>query len=73
VNFKRIIFYSYIVFVKSAMSLFFILALGCGQPERLTELEAENELLRTKVDILTNELNKFDMMIEAYEGMPLGI
>jgi hypothetical protein len=50
-----------------------LFVLGCGQPERLTELESENERLRTQVDSLTNELNKCDMMLEAYEGMPLGI
>ncbi len=36
-------------------------------------LENENIKLQKKVDSLTNELNKCDMLLESYEGLPLGI
>lgn len=36
-------------------------------------LERENIKLQKKVDSLKNELNKCDMMLESYEGLPMGI
>lgn len=36
-------------------------------------IDRENIILQKKVDSLTNELNKCDMMLESYEGLPLSI
>lgn len=41
-----------------------------SQPINLKE---ENELLKKKVDSLKVELEKCDMLIKAYEEMPLSI
>ncbi|GEM_PF-4241789 len=52
------------------LSLFFI---GCNSTIDPKVLENENIELRKQVDSLKNELNKCNMMIESYEGLPMGI
>ena len=58
--------------MKTVLLLSFML-IGCKEAQTIKELQRDNQLLQKKVDSLTNQLNKCDMMLEAYEGMPLGL
>ena len=53
--------------------LLFLILMGCNQPPGVQTLEKENLRLQKKVDSLKVELNKCDMLIESYEGMPMNI
>lgn len=50
-----------------------LMLLGCNESKTIEKLQQDNNLLIKKVDSLTKELNKCDMMLESYEGMPLGV
>ena len=50
-----------------------LIIVGCNWEPGMKEVLEENIRLRKEVDSLKNELNKCDMLIESYEGMPLNI
>jgi hypothetical protein len=51
----------------------FLLVASCNQPNNLKELEQDKQRLQMEVDSLRKELYKCDMMMELYEGMPMGV
>jgi hypothetical protein len=50
-----------------------LLVASCNQPNNLKELEQDKQRLQMEVDSLKQELYKCDMLIDSYEGMPMGI
>ena len=48
-----------------------IIFFSCDNSE--FNLESENIRLQKEVDSLSNELQKCEMLIESYEGMPMNI
>lgn len=53
--------------------ILFILLAGCNPLDESKELKTEIELLKNQNDSLENELQKCDMILDAYEGLPMSI
>ena len=57
--------------MKRIFILFLIVS--CNQPPKIESLQLENNRLQKEVDSIKSELQKCEMLIESYEGMPLNI
>ena len=59
--------------LKTFLGFLFVLSILLSCTNQKTDLTNKNQELQNKIDSLTNELNKCDMMLESYEGLPMGI
>ena len=48
-----------------------LLFIGCNQSGKVEQLEQEKKLLQKKVDSLSNEFQKCNMLLKAYEFDPM--
>lgn len=53
--------------------ILFLLLVGCNTMDKEKVLKNELQFLKKENDSLRNELQKCDMMLESYEGLPMGI